>query len=99
MFLFRLRCSLNRMLMKSQDGMLMTQTKALHDTQRTIQSCLKELLEKERRPEEISVPPINQNYRWNMMNPDWRLENRPGDYGSDFWVYSWINGMRPESSR
>ena len=60
--------------MKSQDGMLMTQTKALHDTQRTIQSCLKELLDKERRPEEISVPPINQNYRWNMMNPDWRLE-------------------------
>ena len=77
----------------------MTKTKSLLSTQRIIKSYLETLLGKERRPEEISVPPINQNYRWNMQNPDWRLEDRPSDHGADFWVFSWINGMRPESSR
>ena len=100
MFVFRLRICLNRMLMKSHDGMmLMTQTKSLLSTQRNIKLCLESLLEKERRPEEISVPPVNQNYRWNMQNPAWRKEDQPSDHGSDFWVYSWINGLRPESSR
>ena len=100
MFVFRLRSCLNRMLMTSHDGQMeVTKIKSLVATQKIIQSCLENLLEKERRPEEISAPPINQNYRWNMQNPAWRLEDRPRDHGSDFWVFSWINGMRPESSR
>ena len=56
-------------------------------------------MEKERRPEEMAVSPINQAFRWNMQNPDWRTEDRPGNLGKDFWVYSWINGMRPERLR
>ena len=100
MFVFRLRICLNRMMMKSHDGMmLMTQTKTLLDTQRNIKLCLETLLEKERRSEEISVPPVNQNYRWNMQNSAWVMEDRPRDHGLEFWVYSWINGMKPESSR
>ena len=86
--------------MKSHDGQMeMTKVKSLLATQRIIKSCLGNLMEKERRPEEISVPPINQNYRWNMQNPDLRREDRPGHHGPNFWVYSWINGLRPESAR
>ena len=98
-FVFRFRSCLNMMLMKSDGQMEVTKTKSLLTTQRIIKSCLENLLEKERRPEENSVPPTNQNYRWNMQNPDWRLEDRPSDHGSDFWVFSWINGLKPESSR
>ena len=29
--------------------------------------------------------------RWNMQNSAWRLEDRPRDHGSDFWVFSLIN--------
>ena len=95
-----MRCCLNTMLLKSHDGMMeMTKTRSLHSTQKTIRSCLDSLLEKERRPEEIIVPPHNQNYRWNMQSPDLRREDRPGHHGPNFWVYSWINGLRPESSR
>ena len=95
-----MRCCLNTMLLKSHDGMMeMTKTRSLHSTQKTIRSCLDSLLEKERRPEEIIVPPHNQNYRWNMQNPDLRREDRPGHHGPNFWVFSWINGLRPESSR
>ena len=95
-----MRICLNTMLMKSHDGMMeMTKTKSLHNTQKTIKDCLDGLLEKERRPEEIDVPPHNQNHRWNMQNPAWRKEDRPTDRGANFWVYSWINGMKPESSR
>ena len=100
LFLFRLRCCLNKMLMKSHDGMMeMTKAKSLLDAQRTIQSCLRDLLEKERRPEEMGAMPINQAFRWNMQNPDWRLEDRPAHLGQEFWVFSWINGMRPERMR
>ena len=95
-----MRSCLNKMLMKSHDGMMeMTKAKSLLDAQRTIKSSLRELLEKERRPEEMAVSPINQAFRWNMQNPDWRLEDRPGHLGKDFWVFSWINGMRPERMR
>ena len=55
--------------------MEMTKAKSLLEAQRTIQSCLRDLLEKERRPEEMGATPINQAFRWNMQNPDWRLED------------------------
>ena len=86
--------------MKSHDGMMeMTKTKSLHETQKEIRTCLDGLLEKERRTVEISLPPYNHNHRWNMQDPGLRREDRPSHHRSDFWVYSWIKGLRPESFR
>ena len=52
----RLRKCLNSMLCKTPDGLMaVTQTRALHNAQRKIQSCLVSLLERPRRMEQGTV--------------------------------------------
>ena len=95
-----MRFCLNEMMSKTSDGSLvMTQTKALFKTQRTIKTCLESLLERPRRTEEITVPPYNLAHRWNIQQPGLVKDDKPRELGAEFWVYSWVKGLQEERSR
>jgi len=89
----KLRYWVNKMISKSQDGiMALTQPKNLDDAQKGIRRNLEELLKRERKYEQKESLPSGREYRWNMLSPGVRLQSQLSD--QDKFVYKMIDGVK-----
>ena len=81
----KIRYWLNQMLSKSSGVMRLTQPVSLDRAQQGIRSSLEELFTRERRLEQKEPLPAGQDYRWNLLKKQHRMESNVTE--QDQYIY------------